>query len=50
MLALGIDGADEIGQRHAPVGGDVLQSLPERLLETDAGLVSGNDDGALDDL
>ena len=50
VLALGINRADEVRQGHAPVDGDLLQSPPERLLKTDTGLVSGNDDGAFDDL
>ena len=49
VLALRIDAADQIGQRHAAAGGDILQSAPERVLKADARLVPRHHDRALHD-
>src|SRR5262249_32479871 len=44
-----VDGRNDLGQGHAARPGDFLQRLPERVFEANAGLVTGNDDRALDD-
>jgi hypothetical protein len=49
MFALGIDAADQIGQRDVTGRGDILQATPERVLETDTRLVARDDDGTLND-
>src|SRR5271156_36500 len=49
MRAAGVDGGDQVGQRHMTADRDILQPPPESVLKTDAGLVSGDDDRALDD-
>src|SRR5215831_11080823 len=46
VFAVDIDTADQIGQR-LPFGlGDIFQAFPERILKTDARLVSSKDDRA----
>ena len=47
MLAFGIDTGDQIPERHTAAGSDILQPLPERLLEADARFVFSDDDRAL---
>src|SRR5262249_1741113 len=49
VLPLGIDRGDEVRQGHVAPAGDLLEPLPERILEADAGLVTSDDNGALDD-
>ena len=49
MLAVGIDGRHHFRQGDVAIGCDLLQSLPECIFETDAGLVTRNDDRTLDD-
>src|SRR6195256_5396477 len=49
MLAIRIDRSDQFGQSGIASARDLLEPLPECVLETHAGLVAGNDDGALDD-
>src|SRR5262244_4447969 len=49
VLPLGIDRSDEIRQRHVAPAGDLLEPPPERILETDAGFVASDDDGAFHD-
>src|ERR1051326_4703253 len=44
-----VDRGDEIGQGHVPDRCDLFQPLPERILEADAGLVSGDHDRSFDD-
>src|SRR5262249_18429632 len=50
VLALGIDRGDEIRQGLVSSPGNLLQPLPEGILETHAGLVASDDDRTLDDL
>src|SRR5580700_7095823 len=45
----GIDARDQVRQGHVPADRNILQALPESVLETDTGLVSSDDDRALDD-
>jgi hypothetical protein len=49
VLALGVDTADQISQRHTAACSYILQSSPEYILKADTRLVAPNDDGALDD-
>src|SRR5688572_19140473 len=42
VQAFGIDGSHQIGEGHVPIVGDILESLPERVLKTDAGLGIGD--------
>src|SRR5262249_40222780 len=49
VLPLGIDRGDEVRQGHVAPGGDLLEPLPERILEADAGFVTSDDNGAFDD-
>src|SRR5882724_13080451 len=44
LLAGGVDLADQFGQRHAAYPGNLLHATPERLFETDAGLVTADND------
>src|SRR5437016_12342317 len=46
--ALGVNRSDQVGERHVAPARDFLQSLPERVFKADAGLVTGDDDGAFD--
>ena len=46
--AFGVDGRDEVGQRIVTTASNLLKSSPERVFETDAGLVTGNNDRAFD--
>jgi hypothetical protein len=48
VLALGVDTADQISQRHTAACSYILQSSPEYILKADTRLVAPNDDGALD--
>src|SRR4051812_13355323 len=48
VLTAGVDGGDELGQGHVSLARDFLQARPESILETDAGLVTSDDDGAFD--
>ena len=48
VAAVGIDRRHKLGQSEAAIVGDFLEALPERVFETDAGLVSSDNDGALD--
>src|SRR5580692_5688692 len=45
----GIDLGDQVRQRSIAADSDLLEALPEGILEADAGLVTGDDDRALDD-
>src|SRR5947209_19246008 len=49
VLPLGIDRGDEVRQGHVAPAGDLLEPLPERILEADAGFVTSDDNGAFDD-
>src|SRR6266511_4130726 len=49
VLAARIDRADKFRQRYVAFARDLLQFLPERVLEINAGLVTGDDDGTLYD-
>src|SRR5262249_16496051 len=49
VLPLGIDRGDEVRQGHVAAAGDLLEPLPERILEADAGFVTSDDNGAFDD-
>src|SRR5258708_34866096 len=48
LLALHVDRRHEMRQGRAASDRDLLERLPKRILETDAGLVAGNHDGTLD--
>src|SRR6516164_4895001 len=48
MLPARIDLADQIGQTQMMSPSNLLQSVPERIFEADAGLVTGDDDGPFD--
>ena len=48
LTVIGIDGSHEVRQGHVTKRGDLFQAVPERVFETDAGLVAGNHDGAFD--
>src|SRR5713226_5716699 len=47
-LASGVDRGDEVRQARIALAGNLLEPRPERVLEADARLVAGNDDGAFD--
>src|ERR1700756_3394650 len=49
LLAIAVDLADQLRQRHAAQAGNLLHAVPEGLLEADAGLVPGDDNRPLDD-
>src|SRR5882762_3044691 len=49
-LAVGVDRGNQLRQGRVALAGDLLEAIPERVLEADAGLVAANDDGALDHL
>src|SRR5216684_5160407 len=49
LLAVCVDLANQLGQRHVACAGDLFHAGPERLFEADAGLVAGNHDRSLDD-
>ena len=49
LLARAVDLADEFGQGRVAQRRNFFQATPECLFETDAGLVSGDDDGAFND-
>src|SRR5579883_745874 len=49
LLALAVDLADELGERHVALARDLLHAVPERLLEAHAGLVACDPDRAFDD-
>src|SRR6266480_6684616 len=49
LLAVCVDLANQLGQRHVACAGDLFHAGPERLFEADAGLVAGNYDRSLDD-
>src|SRR5258708_6946791 len=48
LLALHVDRRHEMRQGRTAADRDLLERLPKRILETDAGLVAGNHDGTLD--
>ena len=48
MLLIRIDPGNQIGQTQMMSPRNLLQSLPERIFETDAGLVTGDGDGPFD--
>ena len=48
VAAIGVDRGHHVRQRQLPAVRDLLQSFPERVFETDAGLVTRNDDRAFD--
>src|SRR5450759_4176744 len=48
MAAIGVDRGHQIGQRYLAAAGDFLQALPERVFQTDAGLVARDHDRAFD--
>src|SRR5262249_44573555 len=48
LVARGVDSGDELRKRSVADRGYLLQRIPERVLEADAGLVTGNDDRAFD--
>src|SRR5262249_18089174 len=47
-LAVAVDRGDNLRQGRVAARRDLLQAAPEWLLEADAGLVPGNDNGAFD--
>ena len=47
MFAIVIDRADHRRKGHAPLAGDLLQTVPELVFNADTGLVARNHDGAL---
>ena len=47
MLSVRIDRGDKLRQVYVAFARDRLQLLPEGILETDAGLVTSDDDGTL---
>ena len=49
MTALPVDCGDEVGQGHAASNSDLLEPLPERILEADTRLMPGDHDRAFDD-
>src|SRR4029077_7499827 len=49
VRASGIDLGDQVRQCLVAADGDLFQSLPEGVFKADAGLVTGDDDRALDD-
>src|SRR5215475_7969121 len=44
LLAVRVDFANQFGQRHAELLGNLLHTCPERRFETDAGLVAADHD------
>jgi len=48
MLPVRVDPTNQIGQTQMISPSNLLQSLPERIFEADAGLVTGDDDGPFD--
>ena len=48
LLPAAVDFADHGGQCHLLAMRDFLQAAPERVFETDAGLVAGDDDRTFD--
>src|SRR3982074_3688425 len=46
VAAVVVDRGDQLGHRQVAAARDLLQRRPERIFETDAGLVTGDDDGA----
>src|SRR5262245_61358361 len=49
LLAIAVDFADQLRQRHVARAGDLLHAVPEGLFEAEAGLVAGDDDRTFDD-
>ncbi len=49
VVTIGVDLANQLGERHAALVGNLLHAIPERLFEADAGLVAANHDRALHD-
>src|SRR5215475_2654385 len=47
LLAVRVNFANQLGQRHAELPGNLLHACPKRLFETDAGLVAADHDRAL---
>src|SRR5687767_4927745 len=48
MTAVRVDRGNQFRKGHIAAARDLLQSLPECILEADTGLVTGDNDGALD--
>src|SRR3954453_1351986 len=48
VLSVGVDRGDELRQGHVPLARNLLQTGPESILETDAGLMTSDDNGAFD--
>src|SRR6516165_9103851 len=49
LLALSVDLANQLGQRHAALPGNLLHAIPECLFEAHASLVAGDHDRTLHD-
>ena len=49
VFPLGIDHGDQVVQLRVAISGDLLEAFPKGILNADARLVSGDDDGVFDD-